>query len=189
MVPVRPAACILALVDMRVSQRIAAVVAGVMLLTAGVRAQEPLLRVTRAGDSLRVTFDLRPTDTQDLAVRLRGRDPVRVTWHIDVRRAVPFWVDRGVEAFEFTVTARATGNPDVFRIDRTLNQRALGASSTVSRPEAYAALTSFADVELPYVPPADADLPLRVTIRARVNGGGASAIATPAFCGSAPVLT
>ena len=179
MVPVRPAACILALVDMRVSQRIAAVVAGVMLLTAGVRAQEPLLRVTRAGDSLRVTFDLRPTDTQDLAVRLRGRDPVRVTWHIDVRRAVPFWVDRGVEAFEFTVTARATGNPDVFRIDRTLNQRALGASSTVSRPEAYAALTSFADVELPYVPPADADLPLRVTIRARVNGGGASAIATP----------
>lgn len=164
---------------MRVSRQIAAVVAGVTLITAGARAQEPLLRATRAGDALRVTFDMRPTDMHDLAVRLQGRDPVRVTWQIDVRRAVPFWVDRGVEAFEFTVTARATEHPGVFRIDRTLNQRAVGVPSSASLPETYAALTSFTDIELPYVPLADADLPLRLTIRARVNGGGASAIATP----------
>lgn len=164
---------------MRTTQTAAAVLAVTMLFAAGVRAQEPLLRVIRAGDALRVTFDLRPTDTQDLAVRLRGHDPVRVTWHIDVRRAVPLWVDRSVETFEFTVTARSTGRPGFFTIDRALNQRVVGVSSTVSQAEAYAALTSFTNVELPYVPPVESDLPLRVTIRARVNGGGASPIATP----------
>lgn len=148
------------------------------LFAAGVHAQEPLLRVARDGDSLRVTFDMRPTDMQDLAVRLRGRAPVRVTWQIDVRRAVPFWVDRGVETFEFVVTARGTEHPGVFTIDRTLNQRAVGVPTTVSHVEAYAALTSFTNVELPYVPPVEVDLPLRVTIRARVQGGGESPIAT-----------
>ena len=163
---------------MRTTQTTVAVLAVTMLFAAGVRAQEPLLHVTRAGDAIRVTFDLRPTDTKDLAVRLRGRDPVRVTWQIDIRRAVRFWVDRGVETFELTVTARGTERPDVFTIDRMLNQRAVGVPSTASLAEAYAALTSFTNVELPYVPSAEPDLPLRVTIRARVNGGGASPITT-----------
>lgn len=163
---------------MRTTQTAAAVLAVTMLFAAGVRAQEPLLRVIRAGDALRVTFDLRPTDTQHLAVRLRGRDPVRVTWRIEVRRAVPFWVDRGVESFEFVVTARGTERPGVFTVDRTLNQRPVGVTSTVSQAEAYAALMSFANIELPYVPRAEPDLPLRVTIRARVQGGGESPIAT-----------
>lgn len=164
---------------MRVTQTFAAVSAVVMLFAAGVHAQEPLLRAVRAGNALRVTFDMRPSDMHDLAVRLQGRDPVRVTWRIEIRRAVPFWVDRGVEGFEFTVSARGTETPGVFLVDRTLNQRALGVPARVSLDEAYAALTSFTDVELPYVPPGDADLPLRVTIRARVDGGGASPIATP----------
>lgn len=164
---------------MRTTQTVAAALAVAMLFATGVRAQEPLLRVTRAGDAIRITFDLRPAETQDLAVRLRGRHPVRVTWQIDVRRAVPFWVDRGVETFEYTVTARGTERPGVFTIDRTLNQRAVGVPSAASQAEAYAALTSFTNVELPYVPPVEAELPLRVTIRARVNGGGASPIATP----------
>lgn len=164
---------------MRVAQLIATACAVLMFSTIGVRAQAPLLRVMRAGDTIRVTFDLRSTDTQDLAVRLRGHDPVRVTWHIDVRRAVPFWVDRGVGTFEFAVTARSIDRPGLFTIDRTLNQRAIGAPSTVSLDDAYAALTSFANVDLPYVPSTKPGLPLRVTIRARVDGGGASPIATP----------
>lgn len=167
------------MVNLRTTQTAAAVLAVTVLFAAVVRAQEPLLHVTRAGDAIRVTFDLRPTDTQDLAVRLRGHDPVRVTWQIDVRRAVPFWVDRGVDTFEFTVTARGTDRPGVYTIDRTLNQRAVGVPSTASRAEAYAALTSFTNVELPYVPSTEPNFPLRVTIRARVNGGGASPITTP----------
>jgi len=163
---------------MAASLQTSAVVAAVMLLTGVAHAQEPLLRADRVGSSLFVTFDLRSVDTGDLEVRLRGKDPVSVTWEIDVRRAVPFWIDRGVESFAFTVTARATDTPDVFELERTMNARAVSGPVRVSRGEAYAALTSFTNLELPYAVPVESDLRLRLTLRARVEGGGASRIVT-----------
>lgn len=163
---------------MRASLRTSAVVTTVMLLTGAAHAREPLLRADRVGSSLFVTFDLRPVDTRDLDVRLRGTDPVSVTWEIDVRRAVPFWVDRGVQSFALTATARATETPDVFELERTMNRRVVSAPVRVSRNEACAALTSFTNIELPYLAPVGADLRLRLTLRARVQGGSASTIVT-----------
>jgi len=163
---------------MPTSFRTSAVVAAVMLLTGAAHAQEPLLRADRLGSSLFITFDLRPVDTGDLDVRLRGKDPVSVTWEIDVRRAVPFWVDRGVRPFALTVTARATDRPDIFELERTMNRRPVGGPVRVSRDEAYAALTSFTNIELPYAASVEADLRLRLTLRARLQGGGAPSIVT-----------
>lgn len=58
----------------------------VLALTASASAQTPQLTALKRRSAIAVTFDLASTDTRDLAPRLRSRQPVSVTWHIDVRR-------------------------------------------------------------------------------------------------------
>lgn len=149
-----------------------------VVLAASVAAAEPSLAVRRSGPSLTVSFDLRPTRADDLAGRLRGVAPVSVTWRIDVRHEVPFWVDRGVERFTLEVTARRTATPGAFLIERTLNGRTLGAPVLASLDDVYRALTSFAEVELPNAAPVGLDAPYRLAIAAQVAGGGEARIAT-----------
>jgi hypothetical protein len=119
----------------------------VLALTVGVTAEAPHLTARRVGSSLTVTFDLRPTRTDDLATRLRGGQPVSVTWQIDVRREVAFWIDQGVKRNVLKVSARRTAEPNVFLIERTINRRALGKPILASPEETYRHLAIKAVVE------------------------------------------
>lgn len=151
----------------------------VLALTVGVAAEEPRLAVSRAGSSLTVAFDLRPERMDDLATRLRAGAPVSVTWQIDIRREVGLWVDRDVKRHAVTVTARRTAEGDSFVIERSLNRRTLGTPRLATLDETYRHLTSFGDLELPYSTPVASTAPLRVAIKARVDGGGEARIVTP----------
>jgi hypothetical protein len=104
---------------------------------------------------------------------------VSVTWQIDVRREVAFWLDHGVERFALEVTARRTTAPGVFIIERTLNRRALGEPMRATLEEVYRALTSFENIELPYAAPPAMDATHRLALSATVKGGAEARIATP----------
>ena len=149
-----------------------------LALTVGVAASGPRLVVVKVGSSLAVTFDLQPERVDDLSGRLRSGAPVSVTWDIDVRREVAFWLDRDVERFSLVVTARATADRERFAIVRTLNKRVLGDPILATLDEAYRHLTAFDNVELPYAAPAAASAPARLAIKASLEGGGAARIAT-----------
>ncbi len=151
----------------------------VLVLAVGLEAREPKLVVSRAGSSLLVTFDLLPDRVDDLAVRLRGHDQVTVTWQVDVRREVAFWVDRGVQRFVLTTTARRAAGAEEYVIERALNRRKLGQPIVAPLGDTYRHLTSFTRIELPFAAPVAQGTPYRLAITARVEGGGEAAIVTP----------
>lgn len=150
----------------------------VLALAVGLEAREPQLVVSKAGSSLLVAFDLLPDRVDDLAKRLRGHDQVSVTWQIDVRRQVAFWIDRGVQRFVLTTTARRAAGSDAYVIEQALNRRRLGQPVVTSLDETYRHLTSFTDIELPFAVSVAPGTPYRLTITARVEGGGEAAITT-----------
>ena len=150
----------------------------ILALAVGLEAREPKLVVSRAGSSLLVTFDLLPDRVDDLAVRLRGHDQVTVTWQVDVRREVAFWVDRGVQRFVLTTTARRAAGAEEYVIERALNRRKLGQPIVAPLGDTYRHLTSFTRIELPFAAPVTPGTPYRLAITARVEGVGYAAIVT-----------
>lgn len=71
-----------------------------------------------------------------------------VTWVMDVRRDVPFWLDHLVKRGVLKVTARRGRTSGAFSIERTLNGRSLGSPIEANLEETYRHLTSFANVEM-----------------------------------------
>ena len=76
------------------------------------------------------------------------RRPSGVTWVMDVRRDVPFWVDHLVKRDVLKVTARRGRTSDVFSIERTLNGRSLRSPIDANLEQTFRHLTSFANVEI-----------------------------------------
>lgn len=149
-----------------------------LLLAVGLTAQSPELIVRRTGSSVHVRFDLRPTSVDDLATRLRSAEAVTVTWTIDVRREVPFWLDRDVTRSAFDVVARPSASAGVVEIQRRIRGRVVGPPVLLPIDAAIRALTSFDEVELPNAVPPAAAVPYRVTVAARVSGGGQKTVTT-----------
>lgn len=149
-----------------------------VLLAVGVAAQAPELVVRRTGASVHVRFDLRPTNVDDLASRLRSAEPVSVTWAIDIRREVPVWFDRDVTRFEFDVVARPSTSAGAVEIQRSIRGRPLGTPVVLPIDAAIRGLTSFEEIELPNAAPAEGGAPYRVAITARVSGGGKKTVTT-----------
>lgn len=156
------------------------VLAGLAIaFTEAVADATPSLEARMLGSSVSVSFDLRPTRTDDLAQRLADGKPVWVTWVMDVRRDVPFWLDRPVKRGVLKVTARRIPESDVFSIERTLNGRSLGVPIAATLEDTYRHLTSFENVELAGLAPVASDARYRLAIQAVVEGGGDARIATP----------
>lgn len=149
-----------------------------MVLAVGVTAQAPELIVRRTGSSVHVRFDLRPTSVEDLAIRLRSAEAVTVTWTIDVRREVSFWLDRDVTRSEFDVVARPATSAGVVEIQRRIGGRMVGTPVLLLVDGAIRALTSFDEVELPHAVPPEGAAPYRVAVAARVSGGGRKTVTT-----------
>jgi len=98
---------------------------------------------------------------------------------MDVRRHVPFWVDRLVKRDVLKVTARRGRTLGLFSIERTLNGRSLSSPIDANLEETFRYLTSFANVEIPG-PARDAvGTQYRLAIKAVVEGGGDARIVTP----------
>lgn len=139
----------------------------------------PRLAARMVGSSVSVSFDLQSERTDDLAQRLLAGEPVWVTWVMDVRRDVPFWVDLLVKRDVLKVTARRGRTSGVFSIERTLNGRSLSSPIDANLDETFRHLTSFANVEIPR-PVRDAvGVQYRLAIKAVVEGGGDARIVTP----------
>ena len=156
------------------------VLASLVVAFAGAAADVgPRLAARMVGSSVFVSFDLQSNRTDDLAPRLVTGKPVWVTWVMDVRRDVPFWVDLLVERDELKVTVRRGRTPGVFSIEHTLNGRSLSSPFEATLEETFRHLTSFANVEIPG-PARDAvGAAYRLAIKAVVNGGGDAPIVTP----------
>jgi hypothetical protein len=159
--------------------RSVAVASLVVALTEAVADATPRLSARQVGSSVSMSFDLRPERTDDLAQRLVAGKPVWVTWVIDVRKVVPFWIDFLVKRGVLKVTARRGRESGVFSIERMLNGRSLGPPIEAHLEETYRHLTSFASVEIPASAPVAAGARYRVEIKAVVEGGGDARIATP----------
>jgi hypothetical protein len=156
------------------------VLASLVVAFAGVVADaSPRLAARMVGSSVSVSFDLQSGRTDDLAQRLVTGKPVWVTWVIDVRRDVPFWVDVLVKRDVLTVTARHGRTSDVFSIERTLNGRSLSSPIDVNLEETFRHLTSFANVEIPGLARDAVGAQYRLAIKAVVEGGGDARIVTP----------
>ena len=156
------------------------VLATLVVAFAGAVAEaRPRLAARMVGSSVSVSFDLQSERTDDLAQRLVAGKPVWVTWVMDVRRDVPFWVDRLVKRDVLKVTARRGRTSGVFSIERTLNGRSLSSPIDANLEETFRHLTSFANVEIPG-PTRDAvGAQYRLAIKAVVEGGGDARIVTP----------
>lgn len=159
--------------------RLVVVMAVNLVLSASALADTtPDLVVRASGSTLHVSFDLRAAEAPDVERRLGSARPVSVTWHIDVRRHVPLWVDRDRRQAEFTVRVRAQA-PGRYVIERFLNGGMLGQPVSADLDGAIRHLTSFESVTLEGAAPRAAGTRHRVTIRAVVTGGDAGRVATP----------
>jgi hypothetical protein len=156
------------------------VLASLVLAFAGAVAEAtPRLEARMVGSSVSVSFDLQSERTDDLAQRLVAGEPVWVTWVMDVRRHVPFWVDRLVKRDELKVTARRGRTSGVFSIERTLNGRSLSSPVDANLEETFRYLTSFANVEIPAPAREALGAQYRLAIKVVVEGGGDARIVTP----------
>jgi hypothetical protein len=156
------------------------VLASLVLAFAGAVAEaRPRLAARMVGSSVSVSFDLQSERTDDLAQRLVAGGPVWVTWVMDVRRHVPFWVDRLVKRDVLKVTARRGRTSGVFSIERTLNGRSLSSPIDANLEETFRHLTSFANVEIPTPAREAVGAQYRLAIRVVVEGGGDARIVTP----------
>ena len=159
--------------------RLVMVMAANLVLPASVLADTtPDLVVRVSGSTLHVSFDLRSGEAPDVERRLGSARPVTVTWHIDVRRDVPLWVDRDRRRAEFTVRVRPQA-PGRYAIERFLNGGMVGQPLSADRDDTIRHLTSFESLTLPGAVPRAAGTRHRVTIRAVVAGGEAGRVATP----------
>ena len=168
---------------MNVCSRIAVsrnvILAGLVAFAGAVADARPRLAARMVGSSVSVSFDLQSERTDDLAQRLAAREPVWVTWVMDVRREVPMWVDPVVKRDVLKAIARRGRTLDVFSIERTLNGRSLSSPIDANLEATFRHLTSFANVEIPG-PVRDAvGAQYRLAIKAVVEGGGDARIVTP----------
>jgi hypothetical protein len=155
-----------------ISRRLAVVCLVAAFTEAMAASTAPRLTARRVGSSVSVSFDLQPEETDDLAHRLAGGQPVWVSWQMDVRRQVPFWRDLPIKRGVLKVTARRGPIPGLFEVDRSLNGRSLGAPLEATLEETYRHLTSFVDVQMVDAAPAEPGAQYRLFIKAILEGGG-----------------
>ena len=128
---------------LRITLQQCAMVAATAFPTGLGMAQPAAQLVARvAGSDVRISFDLHPQRTDDLARRLATSAPVSVVWTVNARQRGRFWPDRAVQRAVVGVTARRAGTSDLFTITRTVNGQQ-GPAVQATLADSYRYLTAF----------------------------------------------